>query len=644
MDHTPAVTSHPRPQLERGTWQSLDGSWDFAFGDGQGWRRPEAVTFDRQIMVPYPPESAASGIHDQDFHQTLWYRRSVIPEMPLEDADLVLHFGAVDYQATVWVNGQLVARHQGGHTPFSADLSGLAQTGLPLEIVLRATDDPHDLAKPRGKQDWEREPHDIWYPRTSGIWQTVWLEARPTVHLSTLVWTANVERWEIAFQARVTGAADARLPDNLRLRVRLEANGTVLADDHYTVTHADVERTVRLRDGGIDAARHHWMWSPEHPQLIHATLELQQDGQVLDRVSSYTAMRSVAVDSQHFLLNGRPYPLKLVLDQGYWPRSLMSASDEELRRDVELTRLLGFNGARKHQKIESPRYLYWADVLGLLVWEELPSAYLFSTESARRLVAEWTEAIERDRSHPCIVAWVPVNESWGVPDLPLVAAQRDLVRTLYHLTRTLDPTRPVIGNDGWEQVVTDIIAIHDYADKPQKLLERYGTREAVQRSLSQVRPHKRLIHLDDGAAVVATSLPGGARPQPAMLTEFGGIAYTTDSDPGWGYNRQTDAQGLRDGYTALLAAVHDCQGLAGFCYTQLTDTFQEKNGLLFEDRTPKADLTALAQATRGERSAQEQEKDRDQGAMGYDHFWRRKHPQLNVSAVPLLAPSVGTDD
>ncbi|MGI8748889.1 MAG: glycoside hydrolase family 2 protein, partial [Deinococcus sp.] len=600
-------SAHPRPLLEREHWQSLDGSWQFAFDNVQRWRRPAEVVFDRHIVVPYPPESEASGIHDPSFHHTLWYRREVVPELPAgaEPGEaLWLHFGAVDYQATVWVNGQLVARHEGGHVPFSADLSEVYLPGEAIEIVVRAVDDPRDLAKPRGKQDWEAEPHDIWYPRTSGIWQTVWLEFRPHTCLTSLVWTPNVERWEVALQVRLQGPQ----AEGLRLRVRLHADGVLLADDDYGAVHAELTRTIALKDAGIDAARSDMLWSPEHPQLIEATLELHQGGTLIDRVSSYTAMRSVAVDQQHFILNGRPYALKMVLDQCYWPKSLLSATDAELRRDVELTRLLGFNGARKHQKIENPRYLYWCDVLGLLVWEELPSAYVFSNEAALRLTREWTEVIERDRSHPCIVAWVPFNESWGVPDLPLVAAQRDLVRSLYHLTKTLDPTRPVIGNDGWEYVITDIIAIHDYSHKPEKLLKRYGTREAVQISLNHVRPHKRLLALEAG--------PG--RPQPAMLTEFGGIAYTTGDDPGWGYNRMADAQALQDEYVELLAAVHECEGLIGFCYTQLTDTFQEKNGLLFEDRTPKADLHALAQANRGERNAMEQEKDPDLGDMGYN--------------------------
>ena len=243
-------------------------------------------------------------------------------------------------------------------------------------------------------------------------------------------------------------------------------------------------------------------------------------GELLDTVHSYTALRSIGVQGDRFVLNGRPYPLRMVLDQGYWPESGLTAPDDDaLRRDVELAKAMGFNGVRKHQKIEDPRYLYWADALGLLVWEEMPSAYRFTRESIERLTREWIAAMERDASHPCIVAWVPFNESWGVPDLPDSPSQRHYVQALYHLTKTLDPTRPVIGNDGWESVATDIIGIHDYDDDPERIGRRYGIDEVQSRLFKRERPGGRMLLLE------------GAQPQdqPMMLTEFGGIAYSPDT-------------------------------------------------------------------------------------------------------------------
>ena len=617
-------SSHPTPQMERDRWKSLDGIWQFAYDDHASFADPADVPFDLNIQVPYPPESPASGIHDPGYHPVLWYRRTFdLNDLGFELGQgdtLLLHFGAVDYQASVWADGMRVAEHEGGHTPFTADLSAAVRTArrqgqTVVTLIVRAEDDPHDLAKPRGKQDWELEPHNIWYPRTSGIWQPVWLEACPATHLTSLVWTCNLERWELAFRAGISG----RLTGETRLQVTLRLNGQVIARDDYAAVHAEVSRTIGLRDGGIDDARRRLLWSPDHPQLIEAELVLSRGEQVLDQVLSYTALRSAAVDEEHFMLNGRPYLLKLVLDQGYWPQGLMSATDEQLRRDVELTRLLGFNGARKHQKVENPRWLYWCDVVGLLVWEELPSAYVFSQEAAQRLTREWMEVIRRDQSHPCIVAWVPFNESWGVPDLPLVPAQRELVRALYALTKALDPSRPVIGNDGWEHVVTDMIGVHDYTYLPAKLRERYGTSAAVQATLQHLRPGERQLTLPEFAGGQTPMIP-----KPVILSEFGGAAYTPEERGGWGYNRSADAEALATTYEGLLAALHQSTALAGFCYTQLTDTFQEKNGLLYEDRTPKVPFERIAAANLGDRSGFDLDADPVPDPMGYHRRWRRK--------------------
>jgi hypothetical protein len=288
-------------------------------------------------------------------------------------------------------------------------------------------------------------------------------------------------------------------------------------------------------------------------------------------------------------MNGRVLPLRLVLDQGYWPDGGLTAPDDAaLRRDVELAKAMGFNGARKHQKIESPRYLYWADRLGFVVWEEMPSAYRFTRESIARLTAEWEAVLARDGSHPSIVAWVPFNESWGVPDLPAIAAQRHYVQALYHLTRTLDPTRPVIGNDGWESVATDIIGIHDYDIEPERLARRYEHLETVPQLFKHGRPGGRML------TVEGHPFAG----QPVMLTEFGGIALA-ESDRAWGYGRVESAARFAEHYKALLAAVRSSELLAGFCYTQFADTYQEANGLLYSDRTPKIPIEEIAAATRG---------------------------------------------
>ena len=583
---------HPRPQLCRRTWSALDGDWEFAIDPDAAWQRPADVPWNRTIRVPFAPETAASGIADTGFYSACWYRISLAPAAPAEGRRLHLHFGAVDYAATVWANGLAVAHHRGGYTPFTADVTDAARSGR-LEIVVRAADDPHDLAKPRGKQDWQLHPHSIRYPRCTGIWQTVWLEDVPATRIGKLRWTSTLERWELGMEAWIRGTAR----DDLRLRAVLKAGPILLADDTYLVVGSEVHRRVALADPGIDDYRNELLWSPATPTLIQVQLTLlDPDGGIVDEVFSYTALRLIAVQGDRFILNGRPITLRLVLDQGYWPETGQTAPDDAaLRRDVELAKAMGFNGVRKHQKIEDPRYLYWADALGLLVWEEMPSAYRFNTTSVERLTAEWAEVIDRDRSHPCIVAWVPFNESWGVPDLPDNPAQRHYVQALYHLTRTLDSTRPVVGNDGWESVATDIIGIHDYDEQLSRIAARYATDESLPRLFRRERPGGRMLVLGNSHA---------APDHPVMLTEFGGIAYSPD-DRAWGYSRVASAAALQDRYARLLAVVRSLPVLSGFCYTQFADTYQEANGLLYADRTPKFPLEEIARATRGPSTLQE---------------------------------------
>ena len=575
---------YPRPQLVRDQWTPLNGTWDFAIDSSGDLREPSQIVWNTTIEVPFAPETPASGVHDNGLFRACWYRR--FADVPDSGGEIVLlHFGAVDFRATVWVNGFLVSVHEGGYTPFTCDITMLVGRDGRCEIVVRVEDDPLDLEKPRGKQDWSREPHSIWYARTTGIWQTVWIERVPETRVDRIRWTPNLERWEIGCAVWCTGPRHAEL----RLRVRLTVEGTLLAEDVYAVTGAEIHRRIVLSDPGIDDSRNELLWNPGRPRLIDAVITLERGDRIIDRVRSYTALRSVAVDGNHFILNGRPYLLRLVLDQGYWPDTGLTAPDDEaLKRDVELAKAMGFNGVRKHQKIEDPRYLYWADRLGLMVWTEMPSAYRFTTTSIQRTTREWMDAIQRDYSHPCVIAWVPFNESWGVPNLPHSPAERNYVRGLFHLTKTLDPTRPVIGNDGWESVATDIIGIHDYDPDPKRLSKRYRTDEIVPRLFRRERPGGRSLVLE------------GKRhaDQPLVLSEFGGITYSADPQT-WGYARVQSAGDLANRYVTLLETIHSLGLFAGFCYTQFADTYQEANGLLTADRTPKFAIEDIFAATSG---------------------------------------------
>jgi beta-galactosidase/beta-glucuronidase len=579
---------HPRPQLTRSEWMDLQGTWDFAYDDaGRGldeaWQKRSDV-FNRTIQVPFPPESPASGIHETGFHPIVWYRRTFQLPPAYAGRRLLLHFGAVDYRAQIWVNGQLVARHEGGQTPFSADITTALRSEEEQVVVVRAEDIPTDLAQPRGKQDWQQHPHSIWYQRTTGIWQPVWLEPVAPTHITAVRWTPDLDQGTLGLSVRLQRPEEA----NLRLRVQLSMHGVTLADDVYHIRGTEVQRQIAFDRAGM-MSRKNLLWSPEHPNLVDATLTLYADNEVVDEVQSYAGLRSVGVENAHFMLNGLPYYLRLVLEQGYWPQSHLAAPNEDaLRREVELVKALGFNGVRIHQKVEDPRFLYWCDRLGLFVWSEMANAYVFSPIAVQRLTREWMEIIERDYSHPSIIAWVPLNESWGIPNLIHDPAQQHYVQALYHLTKALDPTRPTIGNDGWEHIVSDIYSVHDYAFDAFTLRERYGSPQAVERTLQEVQPCHHAVILRDSAR----------NSEPIMLTEFGGISYRPEANAPWfGYGTVTDSEAFLAKYRELLDAILDSPAIAGFCYTQLTDTGQEVNGLLTENREPKLNAAAVRQIT-----------------------------------------------
>jgi beta-galactosidase/beta-glucuronidase len=574
---------HPRPQLERDEWYPLDGPWEFAIDREGRWEAPSQVEWSGTISVPFAPETEASGIGDSGYFHACWYRRHLDPIVLPNGCRCLLHFEAADWKTSVFVGGTRASEHEGGYTPFTVDLTPFVAGQEGLEVVVRVEDDPLDLCKPRGKQDWKLTPHSIWYPRTTGIWQTVWLEVVPPAWIESVRWGGNLERWEIELDADISGEADG-----LALAVTLRAGDQLLAQDRYTVMSGAVHRRLALSDPGVDDSRNELLWNPHSPRLIEASLQLvRPSGDVIDRVTSYTALRSISVEGERILLNGRPYRLRLVLDQGYWPRTGATApSDAALRRDVELVRAMGFNGVRKHQKVESARYLYWADVLGLLVWEEMPSAYRFTSRSVERLVKEWIAVIARDASHPCIIAWVPLNESWGVPNLPSSQPERHYVQALYHLTRTLDASRLVVGNDGWESIATDVIGVHDYDDLPERIARRYHAGEPRSGLVRRERPGGRSLVLGRDAG------------QPMVLSEFGGIACGS-TDGTWGYCRVADPAGFAVRYRDLMEAVGSSARLAGFCYTQFADTYQEANGLLRADRTPKFPLEDIRAATLG---------------------------------------------
>ncbi|HEX2342075.1 MAG TPA: glycoside hydrolase family 2 TIM barrel-domain containing protein [Vicinamibacterales bacterium] len=567
---------HPRPDFMRAEWRTLNGQWEFEFDDqdrglGERWFRGDRP-FSKRITVPYAFQTRLSGIGETAFHDIVWYRRPFEVPAAWQGRRVLLNFGAVDYVATVWVNGEQVAKHRGGHTPFSADVTDWLKPSDNV-VTVRVEDPSTDRTIPRGKQYWKETSESIFYTRTTGIWQPVWVEAVQPARITALRMTPDIDRAQVLIQAAsASGTADQRLRVSLELRGEPVARSESACGARGCTTVVSLERQE--------------LWSPERPTLYDATIELVTGSQVRDVVKSYVGLRKVAVHDGRVYLNNAPYYLRLVLDQGYWPESLLTPpSDEAIQYDIKMTKAMGFNGARKHQKVEDPRWLYWADRMGLLVWGEMANAYFYSAEYVSRFVSEWQEAVARDYNHPSIIAWVPINESWGVPDILTDAVQQEHVKSLYHLTRSLDATRFVVDNDGWEHTdATDLMTIHDYARTGAELAAKY---EHLTREPGRI-PRNGREALAYGYKYNGT---------PFLLTEFGGIAFRVGAQQAkneWGYSGiEPTQQAFLDRLNGLVKAIRENRAWVGYCYTQLTDVEQEINGVMTYDRKPKADPEVL---------------------------------------------------
>jgi beta-galactosidase/beta-glucuronidase len=580
---TTADILHPRPQFTRERWLSLDGPWEFTFDDAdagrtEGWHDGRALPM--SIEVPFPYQSGRSGIGTQEIHEIVWYAKTIEVPPGWRDGDLLLHFGAVDYSTEVWINGRLAGRNRGGHVPFSFDIAPFLVDG-PNRVTLRV-EDRQDPCQPRGKQSASGKPVRIYYWCTTGIWQGVWLEPVPALRIDAL------------------RLLDTSPDGHLEAEVHLHAPAAgwtvemdVLDDAGVRVAfaQADTRHAVVRLSARIDAPR---AWSPDDPYLYGLRVRLLKDGEVLDGVGSYCGLRSFEAHDGHFRLNGQRTFLLMVLDQGYWPdTNLTPPSPAALREDVEWIRRLGFNAVRKHQKIEDERWLYWCDRLGLLVWEEMPNARAWSLDAEEALLAEWERAVERDAGHPCIVAWVPLVESFGFGALHRHPGQQAFIEKLVRRTRRIDPTRLVVDNDGWEHTdLADVCSIHDYTQPGDKLYARYAD------SVAAGAPPSKGWYKDK-----PLFLPGGQwRGHPVVLSEVGGFLSVPES-PDAPRDRLFDYYGSVGSGEELLARYRDLMGalgrmpfLAGACYTQFTDVEHEKNGLLTFDRQPKVapdDVAAL---------------------------------------------------
>ena len=581
-------SEYPRPQFVRSEWLCLNGEWLFEIDSGDsGFERGlvQKELKDR-IIVPFCPESEISGIHHTDFMNAVWYRRVVMIPPGWTGKRVLLHFQAVDYDATVWVNGIEIGRHRGGFTPFTCDLKGIASPGESIAIVVRARDYNHQ-PQPRGKQTQRYQNYGCMYTRTTGIWQTVWLEPVPETYLGRPRLTPDVTHATFQLTQPI---------HNNRSGITLRAR---LSDLQGEVCQARC-------DAGFDMApnlvlsipeQRRRLWSPGDPFLYGLEIELLDNaGNQIDQLTSYAGLRSVAIEGKAIKLNGQPVFQRLVLDQGFYPDGILTApSDKALQQDIELSQAAGFNGARLHQKVFEERFLYHADRLGYLVWGEFAdwgsSGYGAPDnhqQPGATYITQWLEVVQRDYSHPCIIGWCPLNESAQTIGDQITVLD-DVTRGMFLATKAMDATRPVLDASGYSHRIpeADVYDCHDYEQNPAVFKER-------QAGINKDQPFV------NGPKDKPWSIPYHG--QPFFVSEFGGTWWNADIKPGetsWGYGRAVE--NLDEFYQRFAGLCHtllDDESMFGYCYTQLTDVYQEQNGIYTFHRMPKFDLARLAEIQR----------------------------------------------
>ncbi|MGG4469563.1 sugar-binding domain-containing protein [Paenibacillus alvei] len=570
---------HPNPQFRREEWFSLDGKWDFAFDDkkeGEKNKWYEKFPKGTVIEVPFTYETKASGIHQTEHHEIVWYERT----FNIKDLEKhpILHFEGVDYEAFIYVNGKLAAQHQGGYHAFSVNLQGKVHIGenkLSVKVY-----DSKDCSQPRGKQRWREENFGCWYVQTTGIWKSVWLEYVSPIYIE---------------HAKITP-----LFDEQEIQIEIDTKNLPIESDGYTVeakilfdgrfinsfTANIIDGSASLR-GSVLERKDPWTmkpWSPENPHLYDLQLHLYKGNELLDTVHSYFGMRKISIEGNKILLNNRELYQRLILDQGYWQDSDMTPpSTEALEEDIQKVLELGYNGVRKHQKVEDSRFLYLADKYGLLVWVEVGSAYAFNDAAVKNFSQEWMEIVKQNYNHPSVITWVPFNESWGVHDIHVNRKQQAFTESIYYMTKTYDQMRPVITNDGWEHTISDIITLHDYEEFGKAFTKRYENKELVLSNKMQF--NKDFYPFAENYAY---------KGQPIIISEFGGIAFQTEE--GWGYGNQVkDEEAFFKRFEEIHYAIQDLDYVVGYCYTQLTDVQQELNGLLTIDRKPKVSVSRVSE-------------------------------------------------
>lgn len=585
---------YPRPQFERSDWQNLNGEWTYSFDFADtGFQRGYASSegFDSKIIVPFAPESELSGVGYKDYISNIWYHRTIQVPASWAGKNIRLNFGAVYYTSEVYIDGHFVGRHFGGSASFSYDITEYVADGMEHDLVVKASSDVRSGLQGAGKQSLQYASHSCDYTRTTGIWQTVWMEPVDAAGLQNVQVITDIDQKQIVvrpwFFKEIPGYT---------MKVSVAAEGKTVASATVAASNSS---TVVL------PVRKMRLWSPEDPFLYDVTYEVcDAEGNVVDRICSYAGMRKVHVSGNKIYLNNKPYFQRLVLDQGFYPDGIWTApSDAALKRDIELSMQAGFNGARLHQKVFEERYYYWADKLGYLTWGESASWGMDANNplAARNFLSEWEECVVRDRNHPSLVTWTPMNEEFWPDDVQYPRFTEDL----YTLTKQLDPTRPVnITSGGVLSEFTDIWTVHHYEQNPAKLKEViYNDGKMFSLMPQTYKGNIRNIGFNE----VAPNTTYDWRPydgkMPYIVDEFGGIKWVKDQErqavdsqtESWGYGQSP--RSLEEFYQRLEGQVDVILSMSdlicGYCYTQLTDVEQEENGIYFYDRSSKFDMKKI---------------------------------------------------
>lgn len=556
---------YPRPQLVRGEWINLNGEWDFEIDNakvGEGKEFFKRNNLAEKIIVPFCPESSLSGINNKDFMNCVWYRRDIEISNTWTGKNIILHFGAVDYHAIVYVNGEKVGEHKGGYVSFSFDITKyLKESGN--FIALCAYDDLRSCRQPSGKQSHLLDSFGCFYTRTTGIWQTVWMECVDKCYVKNIKIIPEIETPCIYANLELKG-------DFVGCSVSMDALW-----EGKNVGHASAKISANTVGININLSEKH-LWSVGEGNLYDLKITIERDGYVYDEISSYFGLRNVCIDGMKFMLNGKSVFGRWVLDQGFYPDGIYTApTDETLKNDIIYSMQLGFNGARLHEKIFEPRFLYWADKLGYLVWGEHANWGLdiFEMKQIENFLPEWMEAIERDFNHPSIIGWCPFNETWdqnGVKQYDMV------LEMVYNVTKALDKTRPVIDTSGLFHVITDIFDVHDYEQDPEKFKTYYAKlADGIMQDMCERNPCWKDKQKYNG--------------EPTFVSEYGGIRWS-ESEEGWGYgDAPKSKEEFIERYKGLTETLLNNPNMLGFCYTQLYDVEQETNGLMTYERKFKFD-------------------------------------------------------